>query len=116
MQRLMAAALLALFAFVGHANAQIAGIAPCAAESLAVSGTSSNVALSACGPVVIVYNITSQEAFYNLGQASNTAATATSYSLPGNSFVVLQVGQSTPGFLAAIASTGTTTKLLPGRL
>ena len=91
-----------------HAQAGLAGISPCAAETLSVSGTSSNVQLSTCGPVVILYNITSQEAFYNYGAASTTAATTSNYSLPGNTFVVLNIN-TIGGYLAAITGSSTTT-------
>lgn len=90
------------------ASAEQAGISPCASESLSVSNTSSNVQLSACGPVVIVYNISSQEAFYNYGTASNTAATTSNYSLPGNTYITLNLNGA-GGYLAAITSTSTTT-------
>lgn len=101
-----------LLSFGGAADAQIAGISPCKPNSISVTGTTSNVALAACGPVAIVYNITSQEAFYQLGATVATTATTDptlNYSLPGNGFVVLQVSSSTPGFIAAITATGTTT-------
>lgn len=109
MKRLLLAAVLcvvALPAFAGGAGN--VGISPCAAESLSVSGSSNNVLLSTCGPVVIVYNITSQEAFYNLGSTSSTTAATTNFSIPGNSFVTLNV--NTQGwYLAAITASATTT-------
>jgi len=101
------------------AQVGVAGISPCAGGTLAVTSTSSNVQLSNCGPVVIVYNITSQEAFYALGNTSSTTATAQSsstaapiagtYSIPGGLYVVLNVNNQTAPFLAAITSTSTTT-------
>lgn len=94
--------------FTAPALAQVAGITPCAAESLSVTGSTGNVALSGCGAVAIVYNITSQEAFYNLGTSSVTATTS-NYSIPGNAFVVLQVSTSPSQFLAAITASSTTT-------
>lgn len=110
----------ALIAATCGVNAgELAGITPCAGGTLAVTGTSANVALSKCGAVVIVYNITSQEAFYALGATSAATATAQSsstvapvasqMSIPGNQFVVLQIPPDTPGFLAAITGTSTTT-------
>ena len=117
--RLRAALCAALFVLLPlSARAQQAGISPCAGGTLAVTTSSSNVQLSACGPVVIVYNITSQEAFYALGAASSTAATAqtsstsapaaNTYSIPGNDFVTLNANNQTP-YLAAITATSTTT-------
>jgi hypothetical protein len=87
------------------------GISPCAAASLSVSGTSSNVQLSQCGPSVILMNITSQEAFFNIGKASTTAATTSNYSIPGGAYLVIVVPTlDTAGwYLAAITSTSTTT-------
>jgi len=101
-----------------HAQAGLAGISPCAGGTLAVTGTSANVQLAGCGPVVIVYNITSQEAFYAVGATSAAAATAQSsstaapiagtFSIPGNTFVVLNINTQSP-YLAAITATSTTT-------
>jgi hypothetical protein len=94
-----------------HAQSGTAGITPCAANTLSVSGTTSNVQLSTCGPVVILYNITSQEMFYNWGAASNTAATTSNYSLPGNQYVVLNLGGAGAAalYLAGITGSSTTT-------
>lgn len=109
-----------LFSPLG-AYAQQAGISACAGGTLAVTGTSGNVLLATCGPVVIVYNITSQEAFYNTGATSATAATAQSTSttapvngngansIPGNSFVTLNIGNLANTWLAAITASSTTT-------
>lgn len=102
------------------AMAQQAGISVCAGGTLAVTGSSANVQLSTCGPVIIIYNITSQEAFYAYGTTSTTAATAQTsstatpiagtYSLPGNSFITLNIGNLAAGvYLAAITATSTTT-------
>src|SRR5215469_15959155 len=93
------------------AQAGTAGITPCSANSISVSGSSNNVQLSLCGPVIILYNITSTELFYNYGTASTTAATTSNYSLPGNTYVVLNIGNvsATAGYLAAITASSTTT-------
>ena len=102
------------------AQASQAGITPCGGGTLAVTGTSSNVQLSTCGPVAIVYNISTQEAFYALGSTSATAAVAQSsttspvasqYSIPGNTYVVINVPNAgAPAwYLAAITATSTTT-------
>lgn len=101
------------------AIAQQAGISACAGGTLAASSSSSNVLLSTCGPSVIVYNTTSQEAFYATGASSATAATAQSsstaaptagsYSLPGNSFVTLNISNLTTAYFAAITASSTTT-------
>lgn len=120
MRKILAALCFALMFPVG-ALADQAGISTCAGGTLAVTGSSSNVQLATCGPVVIVYNITSQEAFYNYGSASNTAATSQitsttaptngngAFSLPGNSFVTLNIGNLTTAYFAAITPTSTTT-------
>jgi hypothetical protein len=104
----------------GAAMAQQAGISSCAGGTLAVTSSSANVLLSTCGPVVIVYNISSQEAFYAFGTASTTVATAQTtstaapiagtYSLPGNNFVTLNISNlGTAAYLAAITATSTAT-------
>lgn len=84
--------------------------------TLSVSNTSSNVQLAVCGPTVILMNITSQEAFFNLGSTSSVTATTSSFSLPGNSFIQLTVPTGAIGYyLAAITSTSTTTiRILQG--
>src|SRR5690348_11577453 len=89
-------------------QAGLVGLSPCAAETLSVSAVSSNVQLSICGPVVYLYNIGSQEAFYNFGTASNTAAVTTNYSLPGNTLVKLNLGVGGL-YLAGITAANTTT-------
>jgi hypothetical protein len=91
-----------------------AGIGLCAASSLAVSGASNNVLLSTCGPTVILFNVTSQEAFFTTGTTSATAATTSSYSIPGNAYIVISISLTTT-YLAAITSTSTTTiRILQG--
>src|ERR1700721_1679223 len=89
------------------------GIAPCAANSISVSNTSGNTQLSTCGSSLIIMNLTSQEAFYNLGSASSTAATTSSYSLPGNAFELITVpgrnGVGSGWYFAAITASSTTT-------
>ena len=90
---------------IRSAKAVLAGISVCSANSISVSNSSSAITLSNCGPVVIIYNITSQEAFYNTG----ATATTSNYSIPGNSYVVLQVSQAAPGQLSAITASSTTT-------
>lgn len=94
--------------FSADSEATTAGISPCANSTISVTVASSNVHLSTCGSVVLLWNTTSQEAFYAYGSASNTAATTSSYSLPGNSFVVLNLGVSGL-YLAAITASSTTT-------
>jgi hypothetical protein len=105
------------FALIGTAQAQqLAGITPCAPKSLSVTTSSGNVALDTCGPTVIVYNISTQEAFYNLVTSAAGTATTSSYSLPGSTFVVLQIAQGTPTWLAGITATSTTTfRIVQGR-
>jgi hypothetical protein len=63
-------------------------------------------------------NLTSQEAFFNVGQASTTAATTSDYSIPGNSFLTLTVpDESAAGwYVAAITASSTTTiRIIEGR-
>lgn len=123
MRKLLAATVLvALLCAPIQSDAQVGAniFSPCAPNSLSVSGTSSNVQLSVCGPVVYLINTTSQEAFWKLGPASTTAATTTvtdSYSIPGNTYerITVPTGQSAGYYLAAITATGTTTiRILQG--
>lgn len=86
-----------------------AGITPCgAAITLSVTTTSSNAQLSACGGVVLVWNVGTTEAFYAYGTASTTVATASNFSIPGTSFIVLNLPTNRP-YLAAITASSTTT-------
>ena len=106
---------------IGGAQAQQTprGLSPCALgvalsppTTLSVNNISStNVQLSVCGPTVLLMNITSQEAFYNVGPTSSTAATVNSYSIPGNSFQLLTVPSNGAGgwWLAAITAANSTT-------
>lgn len=116
MKRLLlgCAFLLSMTATVFAQSGAPKGISPCAPFSLSVSGSSSNVQLSQCGPSVILMNISTQEAFFNLGSASSTTATTSSYSLPGGAYIVVVVPTPNPGsplgwYLAAITATSTTT-------
>ena len=99
--------LCALFLSYSSSDAQ-QGITPCASFSISVSNTSANQQLSACGGVVILMNITSQELFYNYGSTNATAAITSNFSLPGNSFVTLNLGINS-SWIAAITATSTTT-------
>ena len=103
-------AVAALFLVSHQANAQAtqAGLTVCASSSLSVTGSSANVLLSGCGHSVVLTNIGSNEAFYNVGAASTTTATTSSASLPAGNSIVLNVGDNAP-YLAAITSTSTTT-------
>jgi len=89
-------------------SANPSGITICSTSSLAVSGTSSNVQLSACGPSVIIWNVGSVEVFINVGTASSTTATTSSASIPNGTQLVLNVGNSAP-YLAAITASSTST-------
>ena len=98
-----------------NANAQ-AGISPCAAKTLAVTTTTGNVALSTCGSTIILYNTTSQEAYFNVGTASKTAATTSTFYAPAGSYVVLQTPTGVVSYLAGITPTSTTTfKIVQGQ-
>ncbi len=101
---------LMLFASPAQAQNSSAGMTPCGnGLSLSVTGTTSNVLLSACGTTAVIWNTGSVEAFFNWGTASNTAAVAaTSWSLPPGSSVTLSTGRA-PLYLAAITSSSTTT-------
>lgn len=121
MKRLFLALLLILLPTAALPQSGTSGYAPCAAGTIAVTATSANTQLSACGPIVILYNISSQEIFYLLGAASTTVAvagsgsalapaTTNSASLPGNSSVVLNVNTQA-WYLAAIAPSGDSSTL-----
>ena len=73
------------------------GFAACASHSIAATSPSSNTQLSKCGPSVILMNIGTQEAFYNVGQTAATVASAGTYSLPGGDFILLLKGPSLKG-------------------
>lgn len=108
MIKLLLAAGLVLAA-LASAWAQSVGILPCSAASLSVTGTSSNVQLSKCGPTALIFNIGAQEAFYTFGGTSALAvATTSNYSIPGNSFQQVSVGTN-GDWIAAITATSTTT-------
>jgi len=99
-----------LFALCGGANAQYAGLTPCGQASRTLTTSTANVVLPSCGPVVILYNITSQEAYYNIGSSSSITATTSSYYIPGGGFIVLQQpGIGTTWYLAGITPATTST-------
>jgi hypothetical protein len=106
---LLAACLLPLKASAQHPT----GFAPCVnatgAFTIAVTGSSANQLLTTCGPSVLLANVGTQELFYQLGSTSSTTATTSSYSLPGNTFILLIIPQITPTYVAAITATSTTT-------
>lgn len=99
--------LLVLGLFAAPVSAQ-QGITPCAAFTLSVSNVSSNQQLSACGETVLLWNVGAQEVFYTWGAASTTAATASNWSIPGTSFVVVNLGRGRP-YLASITAASTST-------
>ena len=62
--------------------------------------------------------ISTQEAFFNVGQTSATVASATNYSLPGNSFLMIIAPDETAAgwYVAGFTSTGSTTiRVIEGR-
>lgn len=61
-----------------------------------------------------MWNITSQEVFYNYGSSSGTAATTSNYSIPGNSFVVLFLGLGQYYLAAITASSSSTLRVTQG--
>ena len=88
------------------------GISPCSANTISASGASSNIQLSTCGASVVIMNLTSQEAFFNVGKASTTVATTSSYSIPGGAYIIITVPNNDPAggwYLAGITATSTTT-------
>ena len=101
------AALGILISLAGGANAQYAGLTPCIPKSLAVTSSTANVQLGTCGPTIILYNISSQEAYYNYGSTSAVTATTSSYYIPGGGFIVLNLPAGS--WLAGITPTSTTT-------
>lgn len=114
MTKLLVALLGATLWFVCPASAQQQhGFNPCTvaagAQSMSVTTTTSNVQLTTCGPNLLVFNITSQEAFYAIGKTSSTTATTGSFSIPGNSYIMLSVPSGTAYWFAAITGSSTTT-------
>jgi len=108
LRKLLAAVAFMLLLGSSPVYAQYAGLTPCAAKSLSVTTTTGNVALSSCGPTAILYNTTSQEAYYNLSGSSSVTATTSSFYIPGGGFIVLQVPSGTVWTLAGITPTSTT--------
>ena len=88
------------------------GIIPCAgtagAQNLSVSNSAASIQFSNCGPTALVWNVGSQEVFYLVSSAGTAAVASTGYSIPGNSFVVLNVGLG-QYYLSAITATSTST-------
>ena len=109
MKRLLVAFACLLASVVGASAGQ--GIIPCSgtagAQTISVSNSAASIQFSNCGPTALVWNVGSQEAFY-LVSSAGTAATTSSYSIPGNSFVVLNIGYA-QYYLSAITSSSTTT-------
>jgi|SRR3954463_15320608 len=116
MLKMIGLGLALILGMCGAANAQLAGLTPCAGKSLSVTVTTGNVQLSNCGPVVILYNTTTQEAYFNLASASTTTAVvATSFYIPASGFIVLQQPQGSAWYLAGITPSATTTfKIVQG--
>lgn len=110
------AALFGFFIFYSvPANAQ-QGITPCTpANTISVSNSSTNIQLSACGPTVLLWNIGTQEAFFKYGSSSSQVATTNDWSLPGNSFIVLNLGTSQLYLAAITASSTTTIRVIQGQ-
>lgn len=101
---------LALFFVCESAQAQYAGLTPCGQASRSVATSTANVVLPSCGPTVILYNTTSQEAYYNIGPSSTITATTSNYYIPGGGFIVLQQpGIGTTWYLAGITPATTST-------
>jgi hypothetical protein len=101
-------------ALLSSGDAQNVGMNGCNAASLSVSNTSTNVQLSKCGPAALVLNVGSTEAFYVLGATSATAATTSNFSIPGNSYQLVSVGENGQWFAAVTASSTTTLRITQG--
>lgn len=118
MQRklLTVALMLVFWVFPWEAISQVAGLTPCGAPITlsASSGSSTNAQLSACGGVVLLWNVGTQEAFYKYGSANTTAATTSDWSIPSASFVVLNLGTSRLYLAAITASSSTTLRITQG--
>lgn len=93
------------------------GITPCAISAqpadVSVSGVSAARRMSTCGETVIVYNNSSTDVRYRMGTASNTTALTSDLLLPGNSFVVLNVGTAAP-YIAFISGGTSTVSFVQG--
>ncbi len=115
MMKWMIFVFLALVVPMGRADSQGIGLLPCSANSLSVTAASGNVQLSRCGPVLILMNIGSAEAFYTFGGTSALAvATISNFSLPPNSFQQVIVGANAEWLAAITASSTTTLRLVQG--
>lgn len=107
--RIFIALVLALLPCAVLAQSGTSGYSVCAAGTIAASGSSSTEQLTGCGPVVILYNVGSQEIFYNIGPtAAKAAATTSSYSLAGGLSVVLNVNTQA-WYVGAITASSTST-------
>jgi hypothetical protein len=115
MKRLLVACAF-LLASIGYASAG-QGIIPCTAtttnpapgaQTVSVSNSAASIQFSNCGPTALVWNVGAQEVFYSVGPSGSAAATSSGNSIPGNSFVVLNVGYSQL-VLSAITATSTST-------
>lgn len=105
-----------LLALPANAAPQL-GITPCVPSvqpaDLTFSGTSANVQMSNCGETVIVFNNSSSDARFRIGNGSSTTALNTDLLLPSKTFVTLNVGTNKPYF-AAIGSGGGTISFIQG--
>lgn len=121
---LLGAALIALSAFApGIAFAQASlGITPCvqsgangqSTRTMTPTTSSSRVQFNSCGSTLIVYNTTSEEVFYALGNSSVVATTG-SLSIPGGYFVVLNIGSQGTYFAAIVGANTTILRFTQGR-
>lgn len=115
MKRIFALLVCAAVLVPVQGRAQTAGMAPCNAASLSVSGTSSNVQLSKCAPSALLMNIGTVEAFYTFGATSAGAvATTSNYSIPANSWQWIVVGTNAEWIAAITASSTTTLRIVQG--
>ncbi len=100
-------------------NAQVPrGFAPCtgnAPTALSVTNVTSNTLLSTCGGSLIILNIGTVEAFWDIGATVAITATTSSKSIPGGTYLMINVPTGAAYYLAAITSSSTTTiRLIQG--
>lgn len=122
MKKLVAIALLLLLGCPAFGQQTPKGFAPCGnGLSLSVTNSSGNVQLNNCGPSVVLMNVGTQEAFFNVGQLSSTAANSNGnvgYSIPGGAYLMITVPDQTAAgwYVASVTATSTTTlKIIEGR-
>lgn len=110
------AAILALFGLAAPAIPQVTGVGMtvCSTPTQAVTTSSANAQLSACGNTVQVWNVGTVEAFVAFGATNATVATANSDSIPAGSFKTYGVLANLRYMAAITASSSTTLRISVG--